>query len=701
MNAMTNRIGMGTVHANGHDIHYVDNGAGWRYATLLDKEPETIEWIDSFAPGDIFWDIGANVGIYSAYAGVRGIRTLAFEPHFANYHQLCMNVGLNNLQDHVMPLCLAFTDRKATAEMNLASIDVGASMSNFGEAVDFRGTPFVPAFRQGMIGYDIDSYIADFGVEVPTHIKIDVDGIELPIVQGARRTLADPRVKSVSIELIETDIAQVEAVTAILAEAGLRFVHKKQNIAFSTADTMDVLNFLYCRDSHLAAIEKIADKRAAAGALRDADPEAMIARIVSQVVSRIGEASVDPEPTANIYMTDMLPDDIYAELQARLPADDALDPIVHPDAVAADGRITRRLLDLTPATIRRFDEADQPFWEQMIALFSAPALTAAVIEKFRPTLTARFGDTIPDLVAVPVFYRDYPGYRISIHPDMAGKIATLQFYLPENDSQRHLGTAFHKRTINGFKRLKTNAFMPNSAYAFVRTDESWHSVDELAPHEKIRNTIALTFYIRGEEYRSDAMMTTMESVPAKSATDQRAEMEKVLSDLAAGFHGAEDIAVLLRADGIGVNLGVGDGRLAAKLLSRSDVCCLYAVDTWHPGNDDHKNAIKALNPHRDRSVLLRMGQDEALDMFADQTVDFLFLGGTGDEEECGIALIDWYPTVRDVGIIAGDRYGAEWPALTATIDAVIEHYGLTLHVVECRNDSGPSGQAWFAMKRQA
>ncbi len=30
----------------------------WRAQTLLSKEPETIEWIDSFEEGDHFWDLG-------------------------------------------------------------------------------------------------------------------------------------------------------------------------------------------------------------------------------------------------------------------------------------------------------------------------------------------------------------------------------------------------------------------------------------------------------------------------------------------------------------------------------------------------------------------------------------------------------------------------------------------------------------------
>ena len=40
----------------------------WRVKTILDKEPETISWINEFKDRSIFWDIGANVGLYSIYA---------------------------------------------------------------------------------------------------------------------------------------------------------------------------------------------------------------------------------------------------------------------------------------------------------------------------------------------------------------------------------------------------------------------------------------------------------------------------------------------------------------------------------------------------------------------------------------------------------------------------------------------------------
>ena len=42
----------------------------WRADTVLTKELDTIGWIDEFDEGSVFWDIGANVGVYSLYAGV-------------------------------------------------------------------------------------------------------------------------------------------------------------------------------------------------------------------------------------------------------------------------------------------------------------------------------------------------------------------------------------------------------------------------------------------------------------------------------------------------------------------------------------------------------------------------------------------------------------------------------------------------------
>ncbi|MBW8744489.1 MAG: FkbM family methyltransferase [Sphingomonas sp.] len=710
MNAITLGFdipGFKSLDANGHLILYAEHGAAWRYDTLLQKEPETIEWIDTFQPGETLWDIGANVGIYSVYAGVKGVRCFAFEPHFANYHQFCFTVAINGLQDVVTPLCLAFSDRKSIAELNLASLEVGTSMSNFGAALDFRGQPFQPAFRQGMIGYDIDSFIDDFGAEVPDHIKIDVDGIELAIVAGAERTLANPKVKSVSIELIESDNAQVDAVMALMEQAGLQFVHKKQNLAFATPDTTDVLNFLFHRDpaGFQALLEERQEKKEAAQAPKEADREdgpVTSDELAGRIARRIRAAEIDAVPSANIFIEDMLPQHVYTELLARLPGDSALDPIDHPQAIADDGRRTRYLLDLTPDSLPRLDPEDRPFWEAMIAVFTAPEIADAMIAKFEPELRARFGEAMPELVAVPILYRDYPGYRIGIHPDTPKKIATLQFYLPEDESQIHLGTSFHRRTPGGFERHKTNSFKPNSAYAFVRTEESWHSVDELDACEKVRNTIALTFYIKGQEYRSDPdRMVSEQEIVCSGAYD--AEMQAALRSLATTFNHAGEISSLFRAEGTGVELGVGGGDLSEQILSRSQIAHLYSIAPWageHGGDgNQYRSAIVKLSAHRHRNSIVRMNGEEAQDLFSENSLDFIYVSSfAGDRMRDRQMLASWFTKLRSGGIVAGYHQHAPDSATSAAVKDFAAAHRLEIHSLEPKNDSDSSGAAWFAMK---
>ena len=707
MNMMASGFGVPgfkALNANGHLIHYAEQGAGWRYDTLLEKEPETIEWIDTFRPGETLWDIGANVGIYSIYAGVKGITTVAFEPHFANYHQLCTTIAVNGLLDMITPLCLAFAESKSVSAMNLASVEVGTSMSNFGAALDFRGQPFEAAFRQGMIGYDLDSFVEDFGIQIPDHIKIDVDGIELAIVGGARKTLANPKLQSVSIELIESDTAQVGAVSEIMERAGLHFVHKKQNAAFATPQTRDVLNYLFHRDpAQLAArLDEVRGEAAAAAIAENGeDVPVTTDELVARIVQRIRNANVDQVPSPNIFMEDMLPAAVYRELLARLPGDDVLDPIDHPDAVTGDGRCTRYLLDLTPASLERVKLEDRAFWEAMIAVFTAPEITKAIVEKYEPTLRARFDGAVPELVAVPILYRDLPGYRIGIHPDTAAKIATMQFYLPEDESQLHLGTTFHCRTADGFQRHKTNAFKPNSAYSFVRSEESWHSVDELGVEEKVRNTIALTFYIKGQEYRSDPMTAVAASQPR---TSDDTEMSLALRTLAKSFTRREHVAKLFCKDAVGIELGVAAGDFSERILQFDHVGYLFSVDMWAGdrghGTDQYREAIVRLSPYRDRNAIMRMRFDEALHLFGDESLDFIYVDGYAHDGELnGATFRDWFPKLKRGGIIAGDDYAPDWPLVVQAVDAFAAENGLELHVIDCHEDKWNSMYpTWFAIK---
>ena len=86
----------------------------WRHDTFWDKEPETIEWIKSFEPNTVFFDVGANIGIYSLYAASLYSESLiyAFEPVKQNFVRLMQNIELNKFNNIIaLPVGISDVDR--------------------------------------------------------------------------------------------------------------------------------------------------------------------------------------------------------------------------------------------------------------------------------------------------------------------------------------------------------------------------------------------------------------------------------------------------------------------------------------------------------------------------------------------------------------------------------------------------------------
>src|SRR4029077_16847996 len=101
-----------------------------RAKNLMSKEEDTIRWIDDFEKRVIFWDIGANVGVYTFYAAVRkGATVLAFEPCAVNFYVLSRNIELNNFSGRVTAYCLAFSGQTELGVLNLATPELGGALS--------------------------------------------------------------------------------------------------------------------------------------------------------------------------------------------------------------------------------------------------------------------------------------------------------------------------------------------------------------------------------------------------------------------------------------------------------------------------------------------------------------------------------------------------------------------------------------------
>jgi FkbM family methyltransferase len=200
----------------------------YRVLTFATKEPETLSWIDSFDDETIFWDIGANVGLYSIYAAKsKKSNVYAFEPSFFNLEILSRNIYLNALQSKITIVPIPLSNFTNTNTFQMTSTQWGGALSTFGANIDQNGKPIKEIFEYNIIGTTMDEIINNLNIPIPNFIKIDVDGIEHLILSGGKFILSN--VKSVLIEIDDNFIEQSQKTEKLLTEAGL-VLFKKCNI---------------------------------------------------------------------------------------------------------------------------------------------------------------------------------------------------------------------------------------------------------------------------------------------------------------------------------------------------------------------------------------------------------------------------------------------------------------------------------------
>ena len=173
-----------------------------RASQLYEREPQTIDWINSFDKGSVFVDVGANIGSYSLLAAkTRKTITYAFEPHPLNFAELCTNIYLNKLD--IIPYCVALSDANKFDTFHLSSLIPGVADNSFAE-INTAGENII----QGCYGTKLDSLFIEGAIQQPDYIKIDVDGAELNVLQGASIVLQNA--KEVQVELRKKNADQAE-----------------------------------------------------------------------------------------------------------------------------------------------------------------------------------------------------------------------------------------------------------------------------------------------------------------------------------------------------------------------------------------------------------------------------------------------------------------------------------------------------------
>lgn len=136
-------------------------------------------------PGDVFYDIGANMGFFSLIAarivGATGW-VYAFEPVLENAAIVRANANLNGLQNITLRE-VAVGGSTGTAELLLTEWDGGSCLST--SAV----RPSELISRRNVRVIALDDFIPEDNLRLPNFVKIDVEGVELEVVQGMTKTI--------------------------------------------------------------------------------------------------------------------------------------------------------------------------------------------------------------------------------------------------------------------------------------------------------------------------------------------------------------------------------------------------------------------------------------------------------------------------------------------------------------------------------
>ena len=212
------------------------------------------------------------------------------------------------------------------------------------------------------------------------------------------------------------------------------------------------------------------------------------------VLYRIANAPIRQFPYPHIYVRDVFPSDYYWALREHIPPDSQFLTLTSLNRVAEGYPDSRQVIPFTPERLGHLPEPYRGFWNRQASWMLDGSFGQAVLPKFIQGLQQRFGDlSAYHFYDEALLVKDTSTYSLGPHTDNLKKVASFLFYLPGDDSMGHLGTTIYApkdpefRSIGGdhygfehFVPMMTLPFLPNSLFAFLKTDNSFHGVEPIA-----------------------------------------------------------------------------------------------------------------------------------------------------------------------------------------------------------------------------
>ncbi|MCW1887317.1 FkbM family methyltransferase [Luteolibacter flavescens] len=178
-------------------IHPHEGLTGYWYVGL-DFDFDEFQFLSRYLrPGELFYDVGSNAGVYACYAASLACKVVAFEPIPKAFRRLEENIFLNGFRDIVSAVNMAVGACPGSLNMTLDN-GTGNRVVADGEATE------------KLIEVKVTTIDEAASEQAPEFMKIDVEGFEWEVAQGARSTLRSPRLQALLIETFRSHNWQLE-----------------------------------------------------------------------------------------------------------------------------------------------------------------------------------------------------------------------------------------------------------------------------------------------------------------------------------------------------------------------------------------------------------------------------------------------------------------------------------------------------------
>ena len=217
------------------------------------------------------------------------------------------------------------------------------------------------------------------------------------------------------------------------------------------------------------------------------------------------------DPFDHLYINNFFSNNFYNDLLSFLPTKDQYVQINKTKSVSSDYPDERYIFNITPESFENFYPKQKVFFGEIVNSLMSKDFYNAVIEKL---IKNNFNLNPNDLDLRMALVKDFTKYNLGAHTDSPSKFMTFLFYLPSDDSHKHIGTSLYQlkkstnkdtvssehyseqKTSELFIEKKLADFLPNSVLIFPRTNSSYHGVSSINVGSYERNLLLLNYYYK-------------------------------------------------------------------------------------------------------------------------------------------------------------------------------------------------------------